>query len=68
MTESLGTRQIRKGVPFGTPFLCGVTDGARTHDIWNHNPTLCQLSYSHHLRFATLRRKPVVENYYKPLT
>ena len=31
-----------------------VTDGARTHDIWNHNPTLCQLSYSHHLRSAYL--------------
>ena len=26
----------------------GVGDGARTHDRWNHNPELCQLSYAHH--------------------
>ena len=26
-----------------------VTSGARTHDIRNHNPTLCQLSYGHHI-------------------
>ena len=26
----------------------GVADGARTHDNWNHNPGLYQLSYSHH--------------------
>ena len=25
----------------------GVTDGARTRDIWSHNPKLYQLSYSH---------------------
>ena len=25
----------------------GVADGARTHDHWNHNPGLYQLSYSH---------------------
>ena len=25
-------------------------DGARTRDIWNHNPTLCQLSYNRHKR------------------
>jgi hypothetical protein len=25
-----------------------VADGARTHDNWNHNPGLYQLSYSHH--------------------
>ena len=29
-------------------FLFGVADGARTHDNWNHNPGLYQLSYSHH--------------------
>ena len=28
-----------------------VTSGARTHDTRNHNPMLCQLSYSHHIRF-----------------
>ena len=27
--------------------LFGVADGARTHDNWNHNPGLYQLSYSH---------------------
>ena len=26
----------------------GVDDGARTHDHWNHNPGLYQLSYIHH--------------------
>ena len=26
----------------------GVANGARTHDNWNHNPGLYQLSYSHH--------------------
>ena len=25
----------------------GVTDGTRTHDDWNHNPGLYQLSYGH---------------------
>ena len=24
-----------------------MADGARTHDNWNHNPGLYQLSYSH---------------------
>ena len=28
----------------------GVTSGARTHDTRNHNPMLCQLSYSHRVR------------------
>jgi hypothetical protein len=27
--------------------MCGVADGARTHDNRNHNPGLYQLSYSH---------------------
>ena len=26
----------------------GVADGARTHDNWNHNPGLYQLSYMNH--------------------
>ena len=29
--------------------LCGVGDGTRTHGIRNHNPALCQLSYTHHI-------------------
>ncbi len=29
-------------------FNFGVIDGARTHDNWNHNPGLYQLSYDHH--------------------
>ena len=32
---------------------CGVDDGNRTHDNWNHNPALYQLSYAHHI--AVLR-------------
>ncbi len=27
----------------------GVDDGNRTHDNWNHNPALYQLSYAHHI-------------------
>jgi hypothetical protein len=30
----------------------GVDDGTRTHDDWNHNPGLYQLSYTHHNDFA----------------
>ena len=33
----------------------GVGDGARTHDTRNHNPVLCQLSYTHHMSFGTPR-------------
>ena len=29
---------------------CGVGNGARTHDTRNHNPVLCQLSYTHHMQ------------------
>ena len=28
----------------------GVANGIRTHDNWNHNPGLYQLSYSHHYK------------------
>ncbi len=28
----------------------GVSDGTRTHGHWGHNPVLCQLSYTHHLK------------------
>ena len=28
----------------------GVGNGARTHDTRNHNPVLCQLSYTHHIQ------------------
>ena len=33
----------------------GVADGTRTHDNWNHNPGLYQLSYSHHWTYRTAR-------------
>jgi hypothetical protein len=26
-----------------------VYDGSRSHDLWNHNPALYQLSYIHHV-------------------
>ena len=37
-------------------FQNGVDDGARTHDRWNHNPELYQLSYAHHCsaRYSTI--------------
>ena len=39
-----------KGLGFlPIPFLSGVDNGARTHDTRNHNPVLCQLSYTHHV-------------------
>ncbi len=34
----------------------GVGNGARTHDTRNHNPVLCQLSYTHHIQL-TLGKK-----------
>ena len=33
----------------------GVGNGARTHDTRNHNPVLCQLSYTHHIKFRLMR-------------
>ena len=30
--------------------LYGVGNGTRTHNAWNHNPVLCQLNYTHHIR------------------
>ena len=39
-----------------SPFPHGVADGVRTHDNWNHNPGLYQLSYSHHV--LELKSKP----------
>ncbi len=31
-------------------FFSGVGDGTRTHNAWNHNPVLCQLNYTHHMK------------------
>ncbi len=39
-------------------FLCGVGDGTRTHNTWNHNPVLCQLNYTHHIRESMARSAP----------
>ena len=30
-----------------------MANGTRTHDNWNHNPGLYQLSYSHHRIFTS---------------
>ena len=42
--------EMKNGLLLQTVFqkICGVTDGARTHDNRNHNPGLYQLSYGHH--------------------
>ena len=45
MTASNSYKYNKEGI--------GVADGARTHDNWNHNPGLYQLSYSHHRDFKT---------------
>ncbi len=39
-TSCATSRQISK--------VTGVSDGDRTHGPRNHNPVLCQLSYTHH--------------------
>ena len=38
------------------PLVNGVDDGTRTHDDWNHNPGLYQLSYTHHKINITITR------------
>ena len=45
-------RPEKKRVAFATLFFSGVGDGTRTHNAWNHNPVLCQLNYTHHIKFA----------------
>ena len=30
----------------------GVGNGTRTHNARNHNPVLCQLNYTHHMKFV----------------
>ena len=34
----------------------GVADGIRTHDRWNHNPELYQLSYGHRCFESTTQK------------
>ena len=51
-------KRVRK-----TLFFFGVTSGARTHDTRNHNPMLCQLSYSHHVRKALVLRVSEVKKH-----
>ena len=41
----------------------GVGDGTRTHNAWNHNPVLCQLNYTHHIKLKLARQKG-----FEPLT
>jgi hypothetical protein len=36
-----------------------VKGEARTHDIWNHNPPLYQLSYFHHVLDAALVKQNI---------
>ncbi len=46
---------VRKNKP--TPLKAtgnGVDDGARTHDHWNHNPGLYQLSYAHQKNYFNI--------------
>ncbi len=38
----------------------GVGNGARTHDTRNHNPVLCQLSYTHHIQLTLPGRKRLI--------
>lgn len=52
---------MKKGTPLSRKCLIsfefgGVADGTRTHDNWNHNPGLYQLSYSHHWGLALMTK------------
>ena len=40
-------RAIWRNFRTGSFVLFGVGGGVRTHDHWNHNPALYQLSYTH---------------------
>jgi hypothetical protein len=40
------------------PGIYGVTDGARTRDIWSDNPVLYQLSYGHRTFVAAAQDSP----------
>ena len=46
-----------KPVKNGLLKVNGVGNGARTHDARNHNPVLCQLSYTHHILFNLVRQE-----------
>ena len=46
---------VKKGIDIDSLSFSGVGNGARTHDTRNHNPVLCQLSYTHHIKFGTPR-------------
>lgn len=49
-------------VPF-SPYVVikiWVVDGARTHNLRDHNPMLCQLSYYHHVHHVTALLYPVI--------
>ena len=35
----------------------GVGDGTRTHNARNHNPVLCQLNYTHHMKLSWVARQ-----------
>ncbi len=41
-------KALVRGLTWASP--CGVSDGARTRDILDHNQVLYQLSYIHHAR------------------
>ena len=46
--------QLSYGRILNLCFFNGVSEGARTLDIQDHNLALCQLSYTHHNQTATL--------------
>ena len=47
----------RSGRPGPQPQY-GVGNGARNHDTRNHNPVLCQLSYTHRIQLKGAPAKP----------
>jgi hypothetical protein len=48
MDDNQGGKAEKKKPGRAGLFGDGVDDGTRTHDDWNHNPGLYQLSYAHH--------------------
>ena len=46
--------EVRRSIQLSygrTALKPGVSDGVRTHGHRIHNPALCQLSYTHHIRW-----------------
>jgi hypothetical protein len=56
---------VKSGLRVGlgvSPAKPRVTDGARTRDLRDHNPMLCQLSYGHQAVLKFYQQAPGVQS------